>query len=938
MAIPGPDTRVVELRVHGILGTTPERLTDSVAAVEVAGDGLGRVVRPADRLRRPAPGPVLQTTARPVPRIVEGYLWGRMTSGGLAKAAWAMLFPFAMANVAHWMLPPARRDSRFGHLLGHALRALLRVASLLLTALLVAQVTVVSLDLVAAQCLQPGGPCLAGVAPDWLRGEWARLAVGLVPPALLILLLHQVAKVDWEVNKAEAGASTNPASKLSGMRQDVPPPPAQSAVLPGDAVEADPDTPALRALHTTGALATAAVMATGGPAGPLTATAAQVWVSAVVLFLVSLVGVLLLDDPAHPPAAASRGLRLLLGAVPRKLIVTSGVAVLAASVVVMRPLPSPSSTPARFSGDTIGLLVLGFACCALLFAVLLAPAAWSARREWANRPRSLRPWAGGWMAAPVLAMSGLLGAGFGAGIALTVVTLLGTEHVTPPPAYETVTVLWGATAVLSLLALAVIVPVILTRRWLAEHQDRLAPAEATLLHAGRPDDRRTAARAWWWANLEREHLHHALLAFALLLTLGAGVASIQYVTDADVPEWLEPLATVGVLALAVFALALVRTVYLAKSRPNTARLLGVLADLTCFWPREAHPTVPPCYALKVVPELVHRATEHLRDPAARVVLVGHSQGSLLAAVAAGRLLRTLPDSDRARLGLVTVGSQLQWAYPRAFPAVVPHESLTELSGSLSGRWRALCRGTDALGGGVTTWNRQVYEGTLIGVGFRADGTEGPLPSATRSPSGALVLGGDHWLPDPARGPFTGKRWGPGVLGHNDFNSDPEWDRAVAIAAGLELPPRGQAGEYSHLLAGVRGHVTEPDDLDDALDGADDGEPEVPTIVVTRVDAVRPATAEQSMTALPSGDGVSPATTEPGRESDGPRTGSPGGPTQTGPAQGGPTQAKGRAGRKKSRRDNVVVVDENGDPVAPDAPRGKSTPWERGGDLPGRRKS
>ena len=49
MLIPGPDTRVVELRVHGVQGTTPQSLVDAVAAVDVAGDGLGRVVRPADR-------------------------------------------------------------------------------------------------------------------------------------------------------------------------------------------------------------------------------------------------------------------------------------------------------------------------------------------------------------------------------------------------------------------------------------------------------------------------------------------------------------------------------------------------------------------------------------------------------------------------------------------------------------------------------------------------------------------------------------------------------------------------------------------------------------------------------------------------------------------------------------------------------------------------
>ncbi len=68
--------------------------------------------------------------------------------------------------------------------------------------------------------------------------------------------------------------------------------------------------------------------------------------------------------------------------------------------------------------------------------------------------------------------------------------------------------------------------------------------------------------------------------------------------------------------------------------------------------------------------------------------------------------------------------------------------------------------------------------------------EGPLPAAVRGPTGALVLGGDHWLPDPQRGPSGHRRWLPGVLGHSEYSGDPEWDRAVAMAAGLEIPVRG----------------------------------------------------------------------------------------------------------------------------------------------------
>src|SRR5690606_40321811 len=95
-------------------------------------------------------------------------------------------------------------------------------------------------------------------------------------------------------------------------------------------------------------------------------------------------------------------------------------------------------------------------------------------------------------------------------------------------------------------------------------------------------------------------------------------------------------------------------------------------------------------------ELAARAAEHLEDPDTRVVLAGHSQGSLLAVVAAARLLESLEPADRERVGLLTAGSPLQWAYARGFPGAVPPASLRELSGALNGRWRSLCRGTDPI--------------------------------------------------------------------------------------------------------------------------------------------------------------------------------------------------------------------------------------------------
>jgi hypothetical protein len=133
--------------------------------------------------------------------------------------------------------------------------------------------------------------------------------------------------------------------------------------------------------------------------------------------------------------------------------------------------------------------------------------------------------------------------------------------------------------------------------------------------------------------------------------------------------------------------------------------------------------------------------------------------------------------------------------------VLPFTAMGTLAGELGTRWRSLCRGTDPLGGAVTTWRRQVYEDSLLGMGLRPDGTSGPLAAATRSPSGALVLGLDHWLPDPPRGPFPGRRWTPGLQRTSHYSADPEWDRAIAMAAGMDPadPPTlfqltGQSGE------------------------------------------------------------------------------------------------------------------------------------------------
>ncbi|TDP93723.1 hypothetical protein [Labedaea rhizosphaerae] len=755
MLLPGPDTRVVELRVHGMLGTRPESLVNAVAAVDVAGDGIGRIVRPADRLRRPAPGPVLEAEGRPLPRTVEGYVWGGMTSGGFAKAMWAVLFPFSMANVAHWMLPPVR--DRAGAVLGRLCRALLRLASVLLTMLLVAQVAVVTLDLLAAQCLAPGTQCLSPV-PSWLRSAYGvRPVIGLVPVLLVCAVLHRVSKVKWEVGQAP---------------EHDPTPPNVDAPLPGSNLVADPDTPALRALHLVAALATVALMPLGGPLDPPRGWPLAVWLLAVVLLVVAVAGVVALDDPA---VGSGTRLRRLFGHRPRWALVWSAAGLVLVAGFTRGQLPT--ALPGT-DGWVEGIALVLFAV-VVVFGVLLIPAALLARPTWRNEPPELRPWAGGWMAAPVLATAGLLGGGFGAGFGITVRKLLGGGAL--PLGYQSITLLWGCGAVLALVIGVPYAAVGLARGW------RGGPDEApvvALLHKDKPSDIPVATRLWRRANWQQFAVHRALLGLAAVLCAGAVVALVMRLRGVAPPAWTSPLSAIGVLALGLLAASLLRAVYTAARKPETARHLGVLADIACFWPREAHPTVPPCYALKVVPELVARTLEHLQTPGTRVVLTGHSQGALLVAVAAARLSHCLPPEEFERVGLVTAGAPLQWAYPRAFPVVVPAASLVRLHDALGGRWRSLCRGTDPLGCAVTTWRRQVADGQLLGVGLRPGLPPGPLAPAARTESGALVLGSDHWLPDPRLRPTRGLRWVAGPQTHQHYVTDPEWDRAVALAAGL----------------------------------------------------------------------------------------------------------------------------------------------------------
>jgi hypothetical protein len=180
---PRPVRRLVELRVHGVHGTTPATMLDDPFPVQVDGDDVAQFFR-----SRATVG------AAPLPdRLVEAFYWGRFTAGSPSRALWLVLAPFAILNLARYALllptgphyPGRRRWS------AHLADAVFRLLGLVLTLVLVVNVAFVSLNVLAHQCgsypacLRDNG--WLAVVGGWPLG--GRLLAGCLLPLVVIVML-----------------------------------------------------------------------------------------------------------------------------------------------------------------------------------------------------------------------------------------------------------------------------------------------------------------------------------------------------------------------------------------------------------------------------------------------------------------------------------------------------------------------------------------------------------------------------------------------------------------------------------------------------------------------------------------------------------------------------------------------------------------------------
>ncbi|HEX5094922.1 MAG TPA: hypothetical protein VFX21_02860, partial [Acidimicrobiia bacterium] len=176
---------IVEVRVHGVSGTSPDQLLDDPHPRLITGDALSGFYRP-----RAGRQPDDRTDH-------EAYAWGGLTSGSPWRALWVLLAPFAMVNAAASMHRTRARVAR----------PLTRLLALSLTATLVLSTYVLSADLFAWQCGSDTA-CIERhsytrfLGWEWLDSPGRRLVVALLLPIAVVCLLWALGRATWQ--RAEA--------------------------------------------------------------------------------------------------------------------------------------------------------------------------------------------------------------------------------------------------------------------------------------------------------------------------------------------------------------------------------------------------------------------------------------------------------------------------------------------------------------------------------------------------------------------------------------------------------------------------------------------------------------------------------------------------------------------------------------------------------------
>ncbi|MEU6370137.1 hypothetical protein ABZ876_31545 [Streptomyces sp. NPDC046931] len=771
--------------------------------VRVAGDDTAAVYRRADDAdAEPRPG---DGRGRPVP---EAYVWCNLTSGNATRALWLLLLPFMVANLAHWMRPTTTDRPLTIRLYG----LIVRLIGLTLTVLLVAAACEVAMDLAAWQCA--GTPACARrhawlgfLSPVGSQGGWwslpgRRLALAALVPTALTGLLWYLSHRTWCAYESQRPIPRPPEPGEQPHRCAL----GRPGFWYGRRIVAR-----LRAAHTAAGFLTVAAALTVSTAHDdhrhgedalrfpgLLLEAALVAVAVLVVAVVCRRG------------RTENRLDQQLDRAVVRLLPAGALALLAVTMVYAGWPRAGRRSEGRLPGaSAFGALTLAQG----LLVLALGVVAQVLYRAHPDTRTALRGLAGPAVALLACALGGVMSGGVAQRIADW---LDGPDHsLDGPPVLLT----WQASTIPPLLLVLLGLAGRLARRtWLLR---RAEAAEVEREHPGEPTETartlRIAGTRAMATLTDRAPLVVGVTS-AMTLLLGAAALVGASATD-DTPAGgahaaqpyvrgaVETAQALGSWLIGVGFLAFVTWGRRAYKDASARRTVGILWDVGTFWPRAAHPFAPPCYAERAVPDLTWRMTTWTRRTGGRIVLSGHSQGSVLAAAAAWQLKPSL----RRRVGLLTYGSPLERLYGRWFPAYFGPAALSSLHRDVD-CWRNLHRPTDPIGGPI-----------------RLPGECGP--QVDRAPlRDPLAYGRTtrHPLPAP-------------ILGHGDYQADPAFaeERARLLARlrpGLPGPrpadaPPDRGGDPGGVSFGPSGpregsgrESSEPAEPGSAAPGPDDEGP------------------------------------------------------------------------------------------------------------------
>ncbi|RFU85084.1 hypothetical protein DY218_19340 [Streptomyces triticagri] len=752
----------LELLVHGVGGATPEEMLGDPRTVRVSGDGIAAVHRRSDDTdaeQRPD-----DYRDKPVP---EAYCWANLTSGNGARALWLLLLPFMVVNLAHWMRPSAHGRPGAVRLYG----VLVRLVGLTLTVLLVAAACEVALDLVAWQCAGTHACAddrswLGFLAPDadggggWWTQPGRRLALAALVPGALTALLWFLSRRTWIAYEAQ-----RPLPQREPAEDDT-----RQLGRPGFWYGRRP-VARLRAAHTAaGLLTVAAAVATSAarfdraPGG-----SAALDLLGRLLEGALVVGIAVIVVVVCRRGRSERNFDRALDRAVTAFLPLVALAMLALAVTYAAWNRPGWRSEGRLPGDATfggialvqGLLVVALAVVALIL----------------YRTTRVPSTALGGLGGPAVAMLACaLGGVMSGGVAQRVADWLdgggtpgqdGDSLVGPP-----VVLSWQAAVIPVLLVVVLLMAGHLTIRTLQRRRREIT--EVCDLYEVEDDDavrtRKIAGTRARAALTDRAPAIVGVVSAVTLLLGAAALAGAWATTEvpgraaADGPGFVSGAAQTA-QALGSWMIGLGFILFVTWGRrayrdPSARRTIGILWDVGTFWPRAAHPFAPPCYAERAVPDLTWRMVSWTRRTGGRLVLSGHSQGSVLAAAAAWQL----PAAVRRRVALLTYGSPLERLYGRWFPAHFGPAALDELHLEVA-CWSNLHRPTDPIGGPVR----------LTGKGG-AEVDHAPLLDPLAYPRTD-----EHPLPAP-------------ILGHSDYQADPAFARErAALLARLhpaEVPRQG----------------------------------------------------------------------------------------------------------------------------------------------------